>query len=43
LILLKVGNQKTFAGYHWEDFDEIKDYTKNEWYGKAKSEARCKK
>lgn len=28
------GNQKTFAGYHWEEYDSQKDYTKNEWYGK---------
>ena len=37
------GRQKTFAGYHWEDYDKSKDYTKNIYYGKLRAKAHCKK
>ena len=37
------GRQKTFAGYHWEDYDENKNYKEGVYFGKLKNKAHCKK
>lgn len=33
--------KRTIGGYHWEDYDEYKDYTKTEYYGKKKKKGRA--